>query len=315
MSKKLTTEDFIRKAKLVHGDKYDYSKVDYKGNKEKVCIICPEHGEFWQSPVNHCSKHNKNGCPKCSVKKSHLKLTTGRENFIFKAKTVHGDKYDYSKVEYTNNHTKVCIICPEHGEFWQIPYNHYNLKRGCPRCTGNGAYKLTTNEFIDKAKKIHGDKYDYSKVEYINATTKVCIICPVHGEFWQTPDAHCNGGYGCINCNNNKTETSVYNFLIENGFNVIRQKRFKWLGKLRLDFYLSDLNVAIEYQGEQHFHPVKYFGGEKRYDDRIERDERKKRLCEENGVKVIYFSFYSKPTYEVFDNFNDLLIKLKEYEI
>ena len=60
MSKKLTTEDFIRKAKLVHGDKYDYSKVDYKGNKEKVCIICPEHGEFWQSPVNHCSKHNKN---------------------------------------------------------------------------------------------------------------------------------------------------------------------------------------------------------------------------------------------------------------
>ena len=108
------------------------------------------------------------------------------KEFIEKAKRIHGDKYDYSKVKYVNNRTKVCIICPEHGEFWQRPTSHL---KGCIcyRCSQKAKAKKqkksSTNEFIEKAKKIHGDKYDYSKVEYINAKTKVCIICPEHGEF------------------------------------------------------------------------------------------------------------------------------------
>ena len=103
------------------------------------------------------------------------------EEFIKKAKEVHGDKYDYSKVEYKKAIEKICIICPEHGEFWQIPTNH--LKGcGCPSCGGNKKYTLEI--FIKKAREVHGDKYDYSKVDYKKASEKVCIICPKHGEFW-----------------------------------------------------------------------------------------------------------------------------------
>ena len=122
-------------------------------------------------------------------------------NFIEEAKKVHGDKYDYSKVEYINNSTKVCIICPTHGEFWQIPYDHI---KGCEclKCGIENARKKrakTTEHFITEARLIHGDKYDYSRVKYINNSTKVCIICPVHGEFWQTPQTHLKNR-GCPIC-------------------------------------------------------------------------------------------------------------------
>lgn len=182
-----TTEDFIREAREVHGNKYDYSKTVYKKAHEKVCIICPEHGEFWQAPANHLTGEK---CPKCS------KVKSDREYFIERAKKVHGEKYDYSKVEYVNNDTKVCIICPEHGEFWQNMNSHLE-GRGCPVC--GGSKRSTTEEFIEKAKKVHGDKYDYSKVNYVKRTTKVCIICPEHGEFWQNPAEHLRGN-GCPKC-------------------------------------------------------------------------------------------------------------------
>ena len=180
MSKKITTEEFIARAKVIHGDKYDYSKVEYVNSYTKVCIICPEHGEFWATP--HCHLDGK-GCPKCAVYKRG-KLTT--EEFIRRAKEVHGDKYDYSKVEYTHQATKVCIICPEHGEFWQKPAHHMN-GNGCPKCAGRG---MTTEAFIKKAREIHGDKYDYSKVVFCGKHKKVCIICPEHGEFWQVAGRH-----------------------------------------------------------------------------------------------------------------------------
>ena len=184
-----TKDDFIRLARKVHGDKYDYSKVEYKNNKTDVCIICPIHGEFYQTPNSHYLKGR--GCPICGGTKKSTK-----EDFIIKAKQVHGDKYDYSKVVYVNNQIKVCIICPEHGEFYQAPKNHLN-GQGCPKCSGNK--KLTKDDFIKKANEIHGYKYDYSKVEYINSQIKVCIICPEHGEFYQAPKNHLNG-QGCPIC-------------------------------------------------------------------------------------------------------------------
>ena len=192
MPRKLTQEDFIKRAREVHGDKYDYSKVEYVDANSKVCIICPEHGEFCQTPASHW---NGQGCIECAGKKKHTKKT-----FIEKARKVHGDKYDYSKVEYINNKTKVCIICPEHGEFWQKAEGHINQKRGCPYCGGTA--KLTLNDFIKRSNEIHKYKYDYSKAEYVNSNSKVCIICPEHGEFWQTPHAHL-AGQGCPYCNGN----------------------------------------------------------------------------------------------------------------
>ena len=188
--RKKTNSEFIEEARRIHGDKYDYSKVEYKNADEKVCIICPEHGEFWQSPYKHL---NGQGCPTCAGKNKTV------SDFITKARSVHGDRYDYSKVKYEAAHKKVCIICPEHGEFWQTPSGHLSGRR-CPKCAKT---YMDTKFFIEKAKKIHGNKYDYSKTEYVKDKVKVCIICPEHGEFWQDPSSHLSG-CGCPKCGGSK---------------------------------------------------------------------------------------------------------------
>jgi len=279
MPKKTNKNTFIEKAKKIHGDKYDYSKVEYINDKTKVCIICPEHGEFWQDPHTHLKG---SGCKKCYWSN---KYTT--KAFIEKSKKIHGDKYDYSKVVYNGSLDKVCIICPEHGEFWQLAYVH--LKgHGCPHC--DKSKKLTTESFIEKAKKIHGDKYDYSKVEYTNNHTKVRIICPEHGEFWQDPRHHLNG-CGCQACNESKLETSMKTTLEENRIHYIEKCNksiFKWLGKQHLDFYLPDYNIAIECQGMQHFKENDFFRGS--LEKRINLDKKKFKLCKDNGISIIYYS-------------------------
>jgi len=122
-------------------------------------------------PRAKCTFRRKS-CPKCAGKN----LT--KEDFIKLAREKYGDKYDYSKVEYINQTTKVCIICPEHGEFYVKPYYHIHVKSGCKKCKiHEGAYKETTEQFIEKAKKVHGDKYDYSKTVYLGSNNDVCIIC------------------------------------------------------------------------------------------------------------------------------------------
>ena len=231
------------------------------------------------------------------------KLT--KEPFIKKANEIYGDKYDYSKVEYVNNHTKVCINCPEHGEFWQRPSAHLQ-GQGCPKC-GVLMRSLKKNEnakkeFNDKARKVHGDKYDYTKVKYVNANTKVCIICPEHGEFWQTPSDHKQGA-GCPKCNLSHLERDVMHYLDDVGITYDYQKRFDWLGRQSLDFYLPNYKVGIECQGEQHFFPIDFAGKGvewacKKFDKLIKRDKRKKKLCEENGVKLLYFG--NVPNYDTF---------------
>ena len=164
MAKKKTKEQFISEAVLIHGNKYDYSKFNYQNAHYKSIIICPEHGEFWQTPHEHIS--GKQGCPKCGIKKCTEIHTSNTQEFIEKAKQIHGDKYDYSKVEYINNHTKICIICPEHGEFWQIPNSHLN-GHGCPICARNYC-RLNYNIFIERANKIHNNRYTYPEFIYRN---------------------------------------------------------------------------------------------------------------------------------------------------
>jgi len=342
--KKLTAKEFIERAKKIHGNKYDYSKVEYINNNTKVCIICPIHGEFWQTPGNHlsgkgcikcktdafansrrktneafindaikihgnkydyskvkytskkkpitiiCPIHGEFnqkpevhlmgcGCQKCC--KNGVKLTT--EEFIKRAKKIHGDKYDYSKVNYINSKTKVCIISKEHGEFWQLPCVHLSS-------SGYIKEKTTTKSFIEKAKKVHGDKYDYSKVEYLNGHTKVCIICPKHGEFWQKPDKHLQS-HGCPTCRQSKLESKVEKILNKYEIEYEREKKFEWLkhkSYLRLDFYIPKYNMAIECQGKQHFLEGCFTNGET-LDEIQKRDYIKQSLCEENGIKLIYF--------------------------
>ena len=303
MSKKLDRYEFIWKAIQKHGYRYDYRKVNYINNKTKVCIICPEHGEFWQTPDSHL---RGNGCSKCGRIICGNVLTLAIEDFVQKAKEIHGYKYDYSKVEYKGVKTKVCIVCPEHGEFWQTPDNHINQKQGCPIC--GGSKKLVKNDFIDKAKEIHGNKYDYSKVDYINNKTKVCIVCPEHGEFWQKPNDHLNGN-GCPKCTESKLECLIRKKLEYNNISFIYEYKPLFLktdnGQQSIDFYLPDYNIGIECQGIQHFKPIKWFGGENKYFYTISMDKRKKKLCDKENVMLLYYVFDENYSDNV-TSFNDI---------
>lgn len=283
--KKLTKKEFIERAKKIHGNKYDYSKVKYIDYETPVTIICPIHGEFQQTPNSHLHSY---GCPKCGRKNINAdrKLTT--EEFIKKAKEVHGDKYDYSKVEYKTNKTPVTIICPIHGEFKQRPANHLS-GNGCKKCAVEES-RLSKEIFITRSRLIHGYKYDYSKVRYVDSATKICIICPKHGEFWQIPTDHLDG-HGCPFCNERKLEKETREFLTKQNINFEFQKHFDWLGRQSLDFYLPDYNIAIECQGSQHFEPNEFFGGEKSFNEQVERDKRKKNLCEQHNLSLIYVNF------------------------
>ena len=366
---KSTTEEFIAKARQVYGDQYDYSKVDYKGNKDKVCIICPKHGEWWVTPNNflrgsrcpgcygtpkhtaeefiamarvvHGSKYdyskvkydglksevtivcpihgaftqkasvhlNGSGCPVCS---NNARIT--KEEFIKRSIETHSIKYDYSKVDFGNSTEKVCILCPQHGEFWQTV--QYHMRGGdCPKCVGG--VRLTRESFIEKAKDVHGDRYDYSKVDYINYSTRVCIVCPEHGEFWQTPNSHLFG-CGCPVCPQSNLEGEMRQFLIRNGIRFEQEKGFDWLkyrNKMFLDFYLPDYNVGIECQGKQHFEPISMFGGEEFYNKTIKRDRKKYDLCAEHGINVLYFSNADIDyPYDVIENYGQLLEIIKGHE-
>ena len=136
---KRTKEDFIKKAKEIHNNKYDYSLVEYIDNKTKVKIICPEHEIFETTPTIHI--HHKSKCPKCSKKiKKELKIKNYTEIFINKAREIHNNKYDYSLVEYIDNKTKIKIKCPNHGVFETTPSVHINLKCECPNCAKEKRY-------------------------------------------------------------------------------------------------------------------------------------------------------------------------------
>ena len=304
--KKLTTEEFVYRAKNTHGNKYDYSKVEYKNRRTKVCIICPKHGEFLQAPDLHINGQN---CPKCakeyidSLQKK--KAENSSKTFEEKSKKIHGNKYDYSKVHYVNALSKVELVCPTHGSFFMRPNDHLN-GYGCPKCgfeRVSNIKKDDTEKWIKKAKIKHGDKYDYSKVEYIDSKTKICIICHKHGEFWQTP-AHHLRGQGCPKCSESSLEKQVRIMLTKNKVSFNQAKKFDWLGKQHLDFYLPEYNIAIECQGIQHFKPIDFANKGKKWANELfennkKRDKLKKRLCKIHGVKLIYF------------NYNDKIIKLK----
>lgn len=303
MPKRLTKSEFIKKAVSVHGKKYDYSLIEYKNNSTMVIIKCPIHGNFYQTPHKHLLGH---GCPLCGG----TTLLTNEE-FISKARTIHGDKYDYSNVEYINAKEKVRIICPEHGEFLQNPNNHLQ-GQGCPKCGHNGSWrKGNTDLFIDKSKKIHTNKYDYSKTTYVNNRLKVCIICPEHGEFWQVPAYHLSGN-GCPKCKASWLEREIVSYLNEHSIKYEYEKRFSWLGKKSLDFYLPEYNAAIECQGIQHFSPVRYFGGTKKYNATVARDISKQMSCVENGVTLYYYThenFEGEAIYNDIDSLFDNIIK------
>jgi very-short-patch-repair endonuclease len=257
MAEKLTKEEFIERAINVHGNEYDYSLSNYINSHTKIDIICKKHSEFKQIANNHL---NGMGCPVCGREKNDLNKKLSQKIFIEKAKEIHGDKYDYSNVNYTGALNYVNIICPTHGMFRQHANSHLS-GRGCSKCVGG--IKKTQEEFIIRAKEIHDNKYDYSLVKYINAKTNIEIICSVHGIFKQMPTKHLCG-HGCPICNESRGENKITNYLLKNSIKFIKEKKFNGCkGKrqaLPFDFYLPNNNTLIEFDGRQHYEPVNFHG-------------------------------------------------------
>jgi very-short-patch-repair endonuclease len=248
-----TTAIFIKKARKVHGKKYDYSLVEYMGQNTAVSIGCLTHGVFTQKANEHLKGR---GCAKCS---GNVRDTL--KSFIKKAYKVHGDIYDYTKVKYVNSLTKVTIVCKEHAEFRQVPNSHLQ-GRGCPECAGKG--ERNNDTFIRTSKQVHGDLYDYSKVDYKSSKTKVLIGCQRHGFFKQMPNHHLRG-VGCSKCGASHGESKIELALKSVGMAYESQRRFsecKNNKPLPFDFYVPSCNLLIEYDGKQHFEPMGFFGGE-----------------------------------------------------
>lgn len=366
-------ENTIKRAIETHGNKYDYSEVEFTKQKDKVCIICPKHGRFYQSLCAHIRGEK---CPNCATEESIKRMTKSLDKFIEDARKVHGNKYDYSKVEYVNDRTKVCIICSKHGEFWQTPNSHLQ-GRQCPKCFGKNkttedyinelkekfgdiydysevvykgsnenvtliykGRKITTKavkflsakkpitfekvrnteDFIRKANEIHNNKYDYSKVMYVNRNTKVCIICHTHGEFWQTPADHLEG-CGCKKCKTSKLEDKISSLLKSENIEFTYQYYPSWLNEglshQSFDFYLPKYNIAIECQGTQHYKENAFFNDSLKKN--IERDS-KKFYKSKNKLKILYFLDKHIPIKEIIDNkkYNNIYTKentFKNYKL
>ena len=228
------------------------------------------------------------------------------EDFIGKAKDIHNNKYEYVFVDYKDSHTKVTIICPVHGVFEQTPNKHLS-KKGCSKCgfiSRCNLVKSDTNTFVNKAKKIHGDKYGYSEVEYIGKENKIKIICNKHGIFEQTPHNHLAGN-GCPICRESKGESIITDFLTKNKIKFTPQKRFsecRNILPLPFDFYLNDYNICIEYQGIQHFEPRSKFGGKVEFEKTIKRDKIKFDFCEKNKISLLLIT-YKDNVNEILNNF------------
>lgn len=304
MPRKLTIEDFIEKAKKIHGNRYDYSKVDYVNNTTKVEIICPIHGSFWPTPARFLAGSN---CQKCSNKKNADVTGLTQKQWLEKAKEIHGDKYNYFLLDYKNSRSKVKIVCPKHGVFEQLANSHLQ-GCGCPKCKYEILLQnqpMTQDEYIRKANKIHYNKYDYSKSKYSSWNEFITIICPEHGEFEQRAGSHLQG-FGCPNCATSKGENLIQNYLHLNNIKGLFQYKFedcRYKKSMPFDFYLPDYNLCIEFDGIQHYVPIKHFGGQENLELIQLKDSIKTQYCLDNKIELIRIPYWD------IDNIESILDK------
>lgn len=298
----LTTDDFIKKAKIIHNSFYKYDNVNYINMKIKVNIECPKHGMFNQKPSNHLQGL---GCKKCGG--NHI---PNNEEFIEKANKVHNSLYKYNNINYKNSSTKIEIECSKHGIFKQTPGKHLS-GHGCLLC--GGSVKLTTEEFIEKANSVHNGLYSYDNVDYINNNTNVNIICNKHGLFKQQPGNHLEGK-GCSKCNSSKGEIKILNILTNNKINFRTQyyfKDLKYKAYLKFDFGVFDennnLKYLIEFNGKQHYEFVEFIHkNKKNYKVSLLRDKLKLEYCEKNNIELFIIRYDEN----IEDKMNEFIYKI-----
>jgi very-short-patch-repair endonuclease len=284
LRKDLAKEKFEREARIKHNDKYDYSKSVYVRANKKLIITCKEHGDFEQTPNGHLSSGY--GCIKCANQKTKERISIPWDVYKSQLNRVHNNKYDYSKVVWEGVDVNIVVVCPKHGDFKIRPAYHKN-GRGCNKCSKESRKyynQLNTEKFIKRAKEIHRDEYEYSKVDYFNSNKKVIIICKKHGEFEQLPSNHYK--YGCLNCVY-KTEQKFYEEMVKIYPRLQRQFKKEWCKNktyLPFDFVIPEHNIIIEVDGRQHFKQVLNWQSPE-YTQKI--DVYKMKCANENNYSVI----------------------------
>lgn len=281
--------DFVTRATAKYNGKFDYSRVDYRGHDIHVEIVCIDHGSFKQTPTTHLG-NSIHGCSKCAdvVGGELHKLTT--EEFIQKGTETHGNRYDYSKSAYVSSKDKLIIICRKHGEFLQLPTNHY--KYGCEQCADDERL-VYVDEFMERVHEKHGNMYDYSKTKYRILSEMITIICPEHGEFRQLAGSHMDGA-GCPHHKGSRGVLIISKWLNDNNIPFVREYRFadcRNVYPLPFDFYIPSMNALIEYDGEQHFRPIDYYGGEGGFAQRQFNDAIKNNYATRENIPLLRIRF------------------------
>ena len=281
------TKEFIDKSKELHGDLYRYDKVEYSNSNKKVSIWCNRCGKyFYQIPYLFLSGY---GCASCQKEERRIEA---EKIFIEKAKKKHKGFYSYEKVKYISSDKKVKATCPIHGIFTQEPSKHLSGS-GCKECMKD-RFRKSLNQFILDCKKVHGKRYNYSKVIYTGDINKVEIICRKHGSFWIKATNFLQG-QNCPKCKESKLEIKTGKILTKMKIQFISQKKFKDCKNKRsllFDFYLSDHNIAIECQGIQHYESVDFFGGHSAFIQRRILDMIKFNYCKISNINLIEIPYW-----------------------
>lgn len=290
----MDTKEFIQKANKVHNKKYTYNQSVYQKGRIKLKIECPIHGIFEQAPQDHLSGRGCKECKKITLSK--LKRMD-QKTFLEKCKKIHDNKYDYSKSEYQDSHSKIVIICKIHGKFNQTPTSHLR-GRGCPECGKLKTYSLTQEEFITRATNIHGGKYNYVQSIYETMHIKLIIECPKHGIFKQTPLNHLHGKNGCPKCKESKGEIEIRKFLEFNNLTFIGQWKStscKLKNPLPFDFMVQIDNCIylIEFHGQQHYRIASgiWKGSPEQLAAIKLRDEIKQNWCSANKIPLLTIKY------------------------
>lgn len=274
MPKRLTTAEFIAKARTVHGDKYDYSLVEYKNTGTKVAIVCPEHGEFHMTPNSHLVGQ---GCKKCGLRLRSANNTKTTAQFIEEAKAVHGSRYSYERTEYVGALEKVTITCKEHGDFEQRAVLHLRGS-GCAICAGVAPLGFT--RFEQRAHGVHGGKYEYADTVFERVSDRIQVKCPVHGAFEVSAHNHLYDGVGCQKCMAASHRSEVETELLT-AFPSAESNNRSVLGGKEIDI-LIDGRVGVEVNG-RYWH-TEDKGKHKTYHvDKLN-------LAKEKGVQLLQFN-------------------------
>jgi hypothetical protein len=284
---KSNTLEFISKVIKVHKDRYDYSAVNYVNNNTNIIIICKLHGEFSQLPSNHLKGEN---CTYCGIEARADSIRWTLEYFKLQAEKIHMDTYEYSN--YINYNVPIAIKCKIHKlDFKQRPGDHLR-GQGCPKC---GIIKMSMTQslgwdkFIEFAKEVHGDKYEYTVAEYKNTEQKIDIYCiKCKRTFKQKINPHIYAKQGCPYCCQFKSEKLTRAILEEITGLTFKKVRPKWLNKLELDGYNESNGLGFEYNGKQHYEYVKYYHKSvENFIKQQERDSIKRKICNRMAINLI----------------------------